>query len=288
MGGLLAARTGLPVERFVVATNANDEVPRFLETGAYEKIEPSLKCISNAMNVGHPSNLARVVDLYGGQMDELGNLIEAPDMDAVRRDLFGVSVSDDATRATIVEAYRRHGTILEPHGAVGWAGPAALPREAPGARRTHRDLARDGASGEVPGGDPGPDPRRSAAAAEPAGARREAGVVLPDGDGLPGVQGVPRPGVPVIDRAAPSSLVGSSPALRAAPSSLVGSSPALRAAPSSLVGSSPALSRGAVLPRRVAPARGRSASRMREGLASLLCASRDGPVMVARVGCVPG
>jgi threonine synthase len=122
MGGLLAMKSGLPVERFVVATNSNDEVPRFLESGAYRKIEPSLKCISNAMNVGHPSNLARVVDLYGGWMDERGELIETPDMEAMRRDLFGVSVSDDATREAIVDAYRRHGTVFEPHGAVGWAG----------------------------------------------------------------------------------------------------------------------------------------------------------------------
>jgi len=124
MGGLLALRTGLPVERFIVATNANDEVPRFLETGRYEKIVPSRKCISNAMNVGHPSNLARVVDLYGGHMDELGRISEPPDLGALRRDLFGVSVGDEETRATIVEAHRRHGTLLEPHGAVGWAGLA--------------------------------------------------------------------------------------------------------------------------------------------------------------------
>ena len=63
MGGVLACRGGLPVARFVVATNANDEVPRYLESGRYEKIDPSRVCISNAMNVGHPSNLARMVAL---------------------------------------------------------------------------------------------------------------------------------------------------------------------------------------------------------------------------------
>jgi threonine synthase len=122
MGGLLAMRMGLPVSRFVIATNANDEVPRFLETGAYSKIVPSRLCISNAMNVGHPSNLARVVDLYGGRMDEIGNIVQAPDMDAMRKDLFSVSVDDDATRHTIADAHRRHGVLLEPHGAVGFAG----------------------------------------------------------------------------------------------------------------------------------------------------------------------
>jgi threonine synthase len=122
MGGLLASRMGLAVERFVVATNANDEVPAFLATGRYEKIVPSKKCISNAMNVGHPSNFARVVDLYGGTMDEQGNMPAPPDFARMRRELFGVSIGDDETRRTIVEAYRRHHTILEPHGAVGWAG----------------------------------------------------------------------------------------------------------------------------------------------------------------------
>ena len=122
MGGMLAWRGGLPVERLVIATNANDEVPRFLATGRYEKIEPSRECISNAMNVGHPSNLARLVDLYGGRMDETGSLHAAPDMERMRRELFAVAIDDDATRATIGRVWRDHRVMLEPHGAVGWAG----------------------------------------------------------------------------------------------------------------------------------------------------------------------
>jgi len=122
MGGVLAYRSGLPVERFVVATNANDEVPNFLKTGEYAKIDPSRVCISNAMNVGHPSNLARLVALYGGQMDELGAMVKQPDMDALRRDFFSTSVSDDETRETIGRVHRDHGVVLEPHGAVGWTG----------------------------------------------------------------------------------------------------------------------------------------------------------------------
>jgi threonine synthase len=122
MGGLLARHMGLAVHRFVIATNANDEVPAFLASGTYQKIEPSRRCISNAMNVGHPSNLARVVDLYGGQMDEAGVLRRAADMERMRADLFGVSIDDEETRRTIVAAYRQHGLMLEPHGAVGWAG----------------------------------------------------------------------------------------------------------------------------------------------------------------------
>ena len=71
MGGLIAMRMGLPVRKFIAATNENDEFPRFMETGEYSPIRPSKNCISNAMNVGHPSNLARVFALYGGEMDEL-------------------------------------------------------------------------------------------------------------------------------------------------------------------------------------------------------------------------
>lgn len=122
MGAVIAVRMGLPLERLVVATNANDEVPLFLRTGRYEKIVPSRVCISNAMNVGHPSNLARLVDAYGGWMDETGQLREPPDLERMRREIWSVSISDEETRQTIRSAYQQHGVVLEPHGAVGWAG----------------------------------------------------------------------------------------------------------------------------------------------------------------------
>ncbi|MBN2715923.1 MAG: threonine synthase [Deltaproteobacteria bacterium] len=122
MGAVLAFKGGLPVEKFVVATNANDEVPLFVESGVYRKIEPSRVCISNAMNVGHPSNLARLVDLYGGHLDETGAMLKKPDMDALRRDFYAVSISDEKTRATIRSVYEKYATLIEPHGAVGWAG----------------------------------------------------------------------------------------------------------------------------------------------------------------------
>ncbi len=122
MGGMLSLFNGLPIAKFIIATNENDEVPRFVETGHYEKIVPSRLCISNAMNVGHPSNLARLVDAYGGQMDELGNLHENPDMEKMRRDIYAVSIDDSETRATIGAAHKDLGLMLEPHGAVGWAG----------------------------------------------------------------------------------------------------------------------------------------------------------------------
>jgi threonine synthase len=122
MGALLAKRMGLPVTRLVIATNANDEVPVYFRTERYQPIDPSLVCISNAMNVGHPSNFARVVDLYGGHMDEKGNFRLRPDLRRMRTDCFSVSVSDAETRRTIQDAWNRFQLLLEPHGAVGWAG----------------------------------------------------------------------------------------------------------------------------------------------------------------------
>jgi len=121
MGGMLAWRMGLPVRKMLIATNENDEFPAYLETGDYHKIEPSINALSNAMNVGHPSNLARLVALYGGWMRETGKVEQPPDLDAMRGDLWAVSVSDDWTRRTIREAHEQHNVVLEPHGAVGWA-----------------------------------------------------------------------------------------------------------------------------------------------------------------------
>jgi threonine synthase len=122
MGAVIAGQMGLSIRKLVVPVNGNDEFPRFLGTGGYERIEPSRNCLSNAMNVGHPSNLARLVAVYGGRMDETGALHRAPDMAAMRRDLFSSSVSDAQTRATIEDAWRQHRLLLEPHGAVGWRG----------------------------------------------------------------------------------------------------------------------------------------------------------------------
>lgn len=122
MGGMLAMKMGLPIEKFIIAVNANDEFPVFLRTGRYQKIEPSRNCISSAMNVGHPSNLARLLSLYGGVMDETGLIHKPADLEALNKDVFAVSVSDEDTRNTMLSAWEKYRLVLEPHGAVGWYG----------------------------------------------------------------------------------------------------------------------------------------------------------------------
>jgi threonine synthase len=122
MGAVVARQMGLPVRKLIVPVNDNDAFPRFLASGHYEKVVPSRNSVSNAMNVGHPSNLVRLVAIYGGQMDETGRIHRQPDLAAMRRDLFSSSVSDDRTRATIKEVWNQYQLLLEPHGAVAWRG----------------------------------------------------------------------------------------------------------------------------------------------------------------------
>jgi threonine synthase len=109
-GGLIAKRMGLPVEKFISAVNENDEFPNFLRTGFY-----------NAMNVGHPSNLARIVDLYEGRIDENGIINKNPNMELLRKEILSYSINDELTKSTIVDFYYNYNKIIEPHGAVGWA-----------------------------------------------------------------------------------------------------------------------------------------------------------------------
>jgi threonine synthase len=122
MGAEYAQRMGLPIEKIIVATNENNEFPVFMETGKYSKISPSRACLSSAMNVGHPSNLARLFELYSGNVDKDGKVWQEPNTIEMGRNIFSVSVSDEATRQTIKSAYKQYDVILEQHGAVGWHG----------------------------------------------------------------------------------------------------------------------------------------------------------------------
>jgi threonine synthase len=103
--GLLAHKMGFPIDRFVAATNANKTVPDYLETGAYAARD-SVVTISNAMDVGAPSNFERMKELYG--LEEMRALIR------------GIWISDERTRAAIRACKEATGYTLEPHGAVGY------------------------------------------------------------------------------------------------------------------------------------------------------------------------
>lgn len=105
--GVLAGVSGLPVKRFIAACNANDVVPRFMQTESYEP-RPSVATISNAMDVGAPSNFVRILEIFEHDFPELSNKIEA------------VSVSDEVTAATMREVFAQCNYILDPHGAVGY------------------------------------------------------------------------------------------------------------------------------------------------------------------------
>ena len=93
-----------------------------METGVYEKVSPSRACLSSAMNVGHPSNLARFFDLYGGTVDRNGVVHRRPDVEAMRKRIYSVSITDRETKKTIKRIYDDYRVLLEPHGAVGWRG----------------------------------------------------------------------------------------------------------------------------------------------------------------------
>jgi threonine synthase len=122
MGAVVAKQMGLAMRKLVVPVNDNDAFPRFLASGVYAKVVPSRNSLSNAMNVGHPSNLARLVAVYGGQMDETGQIHRQPDLAAMKRELFSSSISDERTRQTICDVWAKYQLLLEPHGAVAWRG----------------------------------------------------------------------------------------------------------------------------------------------------------------------
>lgn len=105
--GLFAKRMGLPVRRFIAANNANSVFYDFLRTGEYDP-RPSVRTIANAMDVGDPSNFARVYDLYGHSHD------------AVCKDISGATYSDAQIAETIRDVYTRTGYLCDPHGACGY------------------------------------------------------------------------------------------------------------------------------------------------------------------------
>ena len=119
-GGLLAKKMGIPIEGFIAASNANDIVPNYLETAHFEP-KPSVQTISNAMDVGNPSNFARLLDLYDGSYDN------------VIKDIKGISFDDQQTRQIIKEVQEQYSYLMCPHTAIGYGGlKANLPENALG------------------------------------------------------------------------------------------------------------------------------------------------------------
>ena len=125
-----ARQMGLPVAHLILAVNANDSLPRYMETGRFEPVRPSRNCLSNAMNVGHPNNLPRFIELFGGILDRTGRMVRDPDRDALRRRISSISISDEQTVDTLRRAWEERHLLLEPHGAVGYAALQQVARPA--------------------------------------------------------------------------------------------------------------------------------------------------------------
>lgn len=118
--GILASKMGLPVKHFVAATNLNDTVPRFLETGDYIP-KPSVQTLSNAMDVGDPSNWVRVMDMFDQDMFELKSMLSTYTFD------------DEQTKEAIKEVYDKYNYIVCPHTAVAYLAAENYKKEYPGA-----------------------------------------------------------------------------------------------------------------------------------------------------------
>ena len=106
--GLLAKKMGLPIDHFIAATNINKVVPNYLESGIYEP-KPSIATISNAMDVGAPSNFTRLLALYDNDYNDL------------KEDVSGFYLTDEEDKIVMKDIYEQYGYIADPHGAIGYA-----------------------------------------------------------------------------------------------------------------------------------------------------------------------
>jgi threonine synthase len=105
--GLLAQQCGLPIKHFIAACNVNDTVPDFLRSGNYQP-KKAVATISNAMDVGDPSNFIRIMEIFHQQIDGL------------KSSLNGHTISDEETKATLISVFKEHNYLLDPHGAVAY------------------------------------------------------------------------------------------------------------------------------------------------------------------------
>ncbi|MEO0900336.1 MAG: threonine synthase [Bacteroidota bacterium] len=116
--GLLAKNLGLPIHHFIAATNINDIVPSYLHSGKYEP-RASAATISNAMDVGNPSNFARMKDLFGSSWEEMKGWIS------------GYAFDDKETMGAIKEVYEKYNYTIDPHGAVGYLAAKTYQQDHP-------------------------------------------------------------------------------------------------------------------------------------------------------------
>ena len=116
--GMMAKKLGLPIHKFIAATNANDIIPQYLITGEYHA-KPSVQTISNAMDVGDPSNFIRIQKIYKN------------DFKSLKKDLHSYSFTDYQTREAMLHLYDKCKYIADPHGAVGYLGIKAYQKENP-------------------------------------------------------------------------------------------------------------------------------------------------------------
>jgi threonine synthase len=117
--GLYAWRWGMPVRAFVAATNANDVLPEYLASGLFRP-RASVRTLSNAMDVGDPSNMERILDLFGHDVSQARSILDA------------ATATDEQTLAAIHEVYERYGYLMDPHTAVGWSTAARRLQRAAG------------------------------------------------------------------------------------------------------------------------------------------------------------
>ena len=119
--GLLAQASGLPVTHFIAACNVNDAVPEYLRSGHYQSKKP-IATISNAMDVGSPSNFVRVMEMFQQSYQ------------AILEKISGYTVTDSITKQTIADIYQQYGYIADPHGAVAFYALQEYLQQYPGSK----------------------------------------------------------------------------------------------------------------------------------------------------------
>lgn len=129
--GLLAQKMGLPIGHFIAATNRNDIVPAYLDSGLYEP-RPSERTLSNAMDVGNPSNFARMVDIYKAFTG--GNSPVESAWSDMKDAISGFAYDDRTTESAVLEVKNQYNYTIDPHGAVGYLALKEYQKEHPNTR----------------------------------------------------------------------------------------------------------------------------------------------------------